>query len=234
MAKKRKSFPFLLQIISILLVGVLFSVGVFLYIQDKNAKRYTVTFATQDGEVIEKRTVKEGCGLIPSTPEHEGYVFQGWSKILNNVTSDIEAHPYFYRIVEQNLFFFDSVYVREGRKFTIDLMLDGEVNISKGKLILNYDDEVFDFKSYTGETLTTIEESKPGELIVSFSSENILTEKTKLAEIEFDTKKKDVQYSEITLSAKGKEMFVVIDGNEELADCATINNKIFFIQEVGE
>lgn len=233
-AKKKKSFPFLIQIISILLIGALVSVGVFFYIQDKNATRHTVTFAYQDGTVIEKRTVKDGCGLIPSVPEHEGSVFQGWSTTLNNVTNDMEAHPCFYRIIEQNLFYFNSVYVREGRKFKIDLMLDGDVNISKGKLVLKYDDEVFDFKSYTGENLTTIKENKPGELIISFSSEKPLTSKTKLAEIEFYAEKKDVKYSEITLSAKGKEMFLVVDGKDKIADCATINNKIYFIQEVGE
>ena len=231
--EKKKHLHFFLQIIAILLVGAMLSVGVHFYIQDKNIQRYTITFANANGNIIEEKTVKEGYDVMPSKLEAEGYVFRGWDSVLNNVYSDIETHPIVYKIVEPNLFYFDSIYIQEGKAFKLKLMLGGDVNISGGNLILKYDDNVFNYESYTGDKITEISETTPGELNITFNSEEVLNGTCVLAELKFYAEKKDVVSSEMILSAKGEEMFLLSNGEKHIADCATINNNIYFIQEVG-
>ncbi|MBR2885212.1 MAG: hypothetical protein IKB93_10535 [Clostridia bacterium] len=228
--KKKKGLTLLLQIVAILLIGIVASVGTYLFIQDKNRERFTVTFAYGNGEIIEQKVVKSGNGVIP--PDfNTDCVFRGWDGIINNVLSNFEVHPSLYSIVEDNLFYFDTVYAREGRNFSIDLMLAGEVNISNGELTLEYDEKVIEYRSFESNEAIKITQISPGKLIVSFGSDEILTKKTELAQIKFYAKRKDVKYSLITLSANKAN--VVFNGEENPADCATINNNIYFLQEVG-
>jgi len=218
-----------LQIIAILLVGIIASFGVFFYIQDSKIERFTVTFADGDGEVIEEKEVKSGKGVIPPAFDTD-LVFRGWDITINNVTSDIETHPSFYRIVEDNLIYFNSVYVQEGKKFSIDLTLSGKVNISEGKITLSYDSEVMTYKKYDGYDITEVKETKPGELTINFKSIEALTKKTALAQIEFYAEKKNVNYTQVELKADKANL--IIKGDKKFADCSTINNNIYFLQEV--
>ncbi len=229
--QKNSMLALVIQVVAILLVGVISSVGMFWYIKDKNTERYTVTFAYGDGTVIEEKTVKSGCGVVPPIIETND-VFRGWDVIINNVTSNLETHPQFYKIAEDNLFYFDSVYVKEGKKFTIDLMLSGNVHVSKGELTLYYDKNVMFYESYIDSDFINIIEPTPGELIISFDSREPLTVTTSLTQIEFRSKKMDVKYSQITLMAS--KMIVDIKGKEQPADCATINNNIYFLQGVSQ
>lgn len=114
--KRKIGIPFWVQILAILLVGVLASGVVLLLAPDKQQTapqetvvQHTVTFAYQDGTVIETKTVEEGKGVFPPVLETNG-VFRGWSAGFNAVKADIEVHPVFYNIKEENLFYFDSVY----------------------------------------------------------------------------------------------------------------------------
>lgn len=200
-----------------------------MFIQDSKIERYTVTFADKNGEVIEEKIVKSGKGVEPPTFDTD-LVFRGWDVTLNNITSDIETHPSFYNIVEDNLMYFNSVYVREGKNFSIDLMLSGNVNISEGEVKLNFDEEVMTYKKYEGNEITEIDETAPGELTIKFTSDEQLKEKTHLAQITFFAEEKDVNYSQITLTASKSNL--VVDGDEKFVDCATINNNIYFLQEV--
>lgn len=227
--KERKGIPLWVQLIAILLVGVLASVGVFLFVKDSKIERFTVTFADQDGNVIEEKVVKNGKGVIPPVFETD-LVFRGWDTTINNVTSDIEAHPDFYRIVEDNLIYFNSVYVQEGKSFVVDLTLAGNVNISDGEVTLNFDNEVMSYKSFKGYGITDVKETAEGELTIAFNSDTPLTEKTQLAQIEFYAERKNVNNTQISLKANKANL--VVKGDKKFADCATINNKIYFLQEV--
>lgn len=226
---KPKGIPLWLQVIAILLVGIIASVGVFFYIQDSNIERFTVKFADKDGNIIEEKVVRSGKGIVPPSFDTD-LVFRGWSATLNNISSDIETHPSFYSIVEDNLIYFNSAYVREGGKFSIDLILSGNVNISEGEVILNFDNEVMTYKKFDGYGITKVEETNPGELTISFNSEKPLIEKTSLAQIEFYAEKKNVNYTQVDLKANKANL--LINGDKQFADCATINNKIYFLQEV--
>ena len=226
MRVKRKDgkIPFWIQVTAIILVGVIASLSVVLYFQDKNAERFTVTFAYADGTSIEKKQVKAGKGVFPPIIETNG-VFRGWDMAINEVTQNVETHPMIYTIVEDNLFYFDSVYVKEGKRFTVDLFVAGNVNISNGELLLEYDPEVIEYKKYDGLDLSNIEKTEDGQLSIEFNSKSVLSEKTELAKITFYAKKKDVYATQIDLISK--ETKVVSNKSEVVVDNATINNNIY-------
>lgn len=236
--KRKISIPFWIQISAILLTGVIASGVVLLFApgkqqaeSDENIVKHTVTFAYLDGTVIETKTVEEGKGVFPPSLETEG-VFRGWSAGFNAVKADIEVHPVVYSIKEENLFYFDSVYVKEDTEFSLDLYVGGIVNLSSGTITLTYDADVLEYKKFDGIESLIISENKNGELTIKFDNSTPLKEKTLISQLTFYAKKKDAYSTQVNLSLGNA--LVVSNGKETSADCATINNKIYFLQEVEE
>lgn len=235
---KKTAVPFWLQIVAILLVGIIVSGAAFLIAQkhiierqNENLERHKVTFAYLDGTVIETKEVPYGKGVFPPALTDEG-VFRGWSKGFNAVVTDIEVHPVYHTITENNLFCFDSVYVKEGEEFALDLRIAGHVSVSSGELTLKYDTEVLKFLKSKNVQQCTITEPVDGELKIVFDSEDPIKMETTLSQLYFFAKEKNVYNTEIILKASNVK--VVADGEKIPADCATINNKVFFMQEVVE
>lgn len=228
---KRKGIPFWLQITMILLLGVVASLVVRMVYSgtDANLPQYTVTFAYQDGSVIDTKEVTEGNGVYP--PEYVGDgIFRGWSGGFNNVTADVEVHPILHGISEDNFFYFHSVYVEEGKKFTLDVHLGGRVNISSGELTVFYDPEVLEYLEAAPMDCCEAELVGEGELKLTFSSQEPIREEKLLAKLHFRALEKNAYSTEVQLQAKN--MKIVTAEGEEPADCATINNKVYFLQEV--
>lgn len=235
--KRKINIPFWIQILAILLAGVVASGVVLLFAPgkqqaetDDNIVKHAVTFAYLDGTVIETKTVEEGKGVFPPLIETEG-VFRGWSAGFNAVKADIEVHPVVYSIKEENLFYFDSVYVKEDTEFTLDLYVGGKVNLSSGTITLSYDPDVLEYKSADGLGVGEISETKSGELTIKLNSKVTLKEKTLISQIKFYARKKDAYSTQINLTAR--DGLVITNGDEFPANFATINNKIYFLQEVG-
>ena len=243
---KTGKLPFWLQIVLILLCGVILSGVAYAVIHNKieadrekneaareaEKPRYTVTFAYQDGTVIDTRQVKEGAGTFPPDFETDG-VFQGWSAGFNEVMSDLETHPMVYNITEdENLFCFDAVYVQEGKQFTIDLRLAGHVYISSAELRMEYDPEVMDYIEASDTDHCIITKEEDGKLNIKVSSDVPLTESCLLSSITFRAKQKDVYSTQINLSCISGALSV--DEKESPATVSTINNKIYYLQEVSQ
>ena len=232
--KKRTCISFWIQITGILLVGVITSVVVLIMADhhdtQENVQTYTVTFADLDGTVIETIEVERGKGVHPPKLSYEG-VFRGWSGAFNAVTADIEVHPQFHTITETNLFYFDTVYAEEGKTFALDLRVGGKVNVSSGTLTICYDTDVLTFQKADGMGDCTVTEDKAGELVIVFDGKTPITTQALLTQLQFRAERKDAYCTELSLSAS--DMKVVVDGQELPADCATINNKVYFLQEVG-
>lgn len=233
---KKIKIPFGTQIVAILLVGVIASGVAFLIArgsvkkhQNENLEKHTVTFAYLDGTVIETKEVVHGKGVFPPVLTDKG-VFRGWSVGFNAVTANIETHPVYYDIKENNLFYFNSVYVQEGTEFFLDVWVGGQVGVSSGELTLEYDVEVLEFLGSADLAQCTVTEPTKGNLVICFNSDTTIKTETLLSQLRFLAKEKDAYATEITL--KASNIKVVAEGQEIPADCATINNKIFFLQEV--
>ena len=234
---KKIRIPFWMQIAAILLAGILASGAAFWIAQEymsnrqtEELEKHTVTFAYLDGTVIEIKEVTHGKGVFPPELTDEG-VFRGWSNGFNAVVADVEAHPVYHSITENNLFHFDSVYVQEGNEFTLDICVGGHVSVSSGELTLEYDAEVLEFLDSKDMVKCTVSESTKGELVICFNSDTVIKTETLLSQLRFRAKEKDAYATEVIL--KASNIKVVAEGQELPADCATINNKVFFIQEVG-
>ena len=235
-----RRIPLWLQIVIILLCGATLSAATFFIIkgikapekQSESNEDYTVKFAYQDGTVIGEKTVQSGKGVFPPIPEGVD-VFRGWSGAVNNVESDIEVHPLFYEITDDgNLFYFNSVYVQEGEQFTLDLYLSGKVNISSAELTILYDTEVMEYVGTESTDICNETEHNSGEIKLMLNSNSPLKAKTELAQITFKAKKKDVYATEIELGCKHAVLKEA--GKETPVTASTINNKIYYLQEVGE
>lgn len=241
--KRNRSISFSGQIVLILAAGVLVSLGVLAFshfgsvnsntditINTENAsKSYTVSFYSSDGSLIEKKEVKHGKGVLPPRIDFHG-VFRGWDRQINSVTGDLEVHPIFYPINEDNLFFFNSAYVLEGEEFELPINLAGNVNVSSGELILEYDSRVLKYKGNEKSDIYKVRKKKTGKLLIKFESDGVIKEAAELAKLKFKAKEKDVYATEMVLSSKN---IVVVSGDEKTpADNSTINNKIYFMQEV--
>lgn len=222
--------PFWLQIVAILLVGVIISGIVFFAINYAKQEKYTVTFAYQNGAIIDIKKAPVGKGVKPPKFDCEG-VFRGWSVPINNITDDIEAHPQIYDIVEENLFYFNSVYVKEGRKVTVDINVGGDVSFKSGELTISYDDKVLNYIKSDNEDFVTVTEEEAGKLKLTFDSEESIEESMLLSSITFKTKKVDAYSTELQLSADN--VISEVKNKEVPATFATINNNIYFLQEVS-
>ena len=77
-----------------------------------------------------------------------------------------------------------------------------------------------------------VSENKDGELTIYLNSSTPLKEKTLISQLTFYAKKKDAYSTQVNLSVDNA--LIVSNGKETSANCATINNKIYFLQEVGE
>lgn len=233
---KKIRIPFWLQIVAISLAGVLAS-GVAFWIaqeyvsnrQDEKLEKHTVTFAYLDGTVIETKQVMHGKGVFPPELTDQG-VFQGWSNRFNAVVDDVEVHPLYHSITENNLFYFDAVYVQEGREFALSIHIGGRVSVNSGELTLQYDSDVLEFLGSSNMENCNVTEPTKGEVKLQFNSENAIKTETILSELQFLAKEKDAYATEIVLLSSNVK--VITDGQVIPADCATINNKVFFLQEV--
>lgn len=241
MEKKHKKghLPIWAQLLLIILCGVIASIGVYYLMQKKIAAtleaqkpRYTVTFAYQDGSSIATRQVKEGGGTFPPDIETNG-VFQGWNGAFNKVESDIEVHPMCYELDgDENLFCFNAVYAQEGTDFTIDLQLIGNVSISEAQIEIKYDFEVMDYVQATPCEYCKVEESGGGLLLLKVDSKEPIAEETVLASLTFHALEKDVYTTQINLRCISGVLSV--DGEEISVPVTTINNKIYYLQEVSQ
>lgn len=234
----KKEIPFGAQVCLILFCGIVLSAATFCLVRSRpvdesalTAEMHKVTFAYQDGTVIETRKVRDGSGVFPPTFETEG-IFRGWNSTINNVMSDMETHPMVYQISsdDENLFYFDSVYVLEGEEFKIDLMLGGWVNISTATLNIEYDSEVMDYVGSEDSDVCDITMLEAGTIVMDMKSDPPLREKTLLSELTFLAKEKDVCSTQITLSYKDAKL--TSNGMEYPATVSTINNEIYYLQEV--
>lgn len=206
------------------------SASVYLISQEINSEKFVVKFAYLDGSIIEEKKVKSGKGIMPPKLESDD-VFLGWSAAVNNIESDIELHPQFYNIVEDNLFYFDSQYVKEGKNVQIDVYVGGNVNFNKGELFIDYDNAILHYKKSNCADGVSASNEEDGKIKISIDSSFPIKEKTLLTSITLSTQKADVFSTEILLTAD--DVTYVENGKDKPAVFATINNKIYFLQEVN-
>lgn len=243
--RTNKKVPFWVEIVMILLCGVIVSVLLYSAVRrstsepttllptpsNGNDKWYTVTFAYQDGTVIEKKQAHEGNGVVPPIFETDG-VFRGWSTPFNALHSDVETHPMVYSgNGDENLFCFNSVYVKEGDTFVVDLELKGRVSISSVDILISFDPDVMEFLGSKDADYCSVETAGTGQLVMTIKSAEPLRTPDLLTTLTFRAKVMDVYSSSISLQGSNGKYYDT--SGEVPATVTTLDNKIYYLQEVG-
>ena len=68
-------------------------------------------------------------------------------------------------------------------------------------------------------------------MTITIKGDELITEKTLISQLKFHAKKADAKWTEIGLKSKGAK--IEVNGMEYDIESSTINNKIYFLQEVG-
>ena len=111
-------------------------------------------------------------------------------------------------------------------------MLTGEVNISSAELTVSFDTNVMECVGTNGENHCSVLNEGDGKLIVYLNSDEPLKEKSLISEIRFKALKKDVYSTQIDLSCKNAKVSQL--GVDVPATASTLNNKVYYLQEVDK
>jgi hypothetical protein len=98
-------------------------------------------------------------------------------------------------------------------------------------LTLFYDREVMDYLSSEVSDCVSVEQTEDGNLTLRLDSPQPIREPMLLARIRFYAKPMDVYSTQISLQAK--QATTVVSGKELSATISTLNNNIYYFQEVG-
>ncbi len=81
------------DLIVVLTNGTIINAGHIGTLTQSETNKYTVTFKDYDGTVLKTEQVEEGqAATAPANPTRsDGFVFSGWDKTFNNVTSNLEV-----------------------------------------------------------------------------------------------------------------------------------------------
>ena len=74
------------------------------HFNDPAIETFTVTFVDYDGTVLKSETVESGnSATAPADPTREGYIFVGWDKAFDNVTSNLTITAIYTQITEPTI-----------------------------------------------------------------------------------------------------------------------------------
>lgn len=227
--KAKVNIPFWGQMAIILGIGIVISAAILIISKNGSnnipTNKYTVRFCTEAGRLIEAKQVTENEGVIPPEVIEQGYIFRGWSRPINNINSDTEVTPLYQKINgETNYIFYNTKYVKEGEDFEIPILLGGNIDIKSGQIIIEYDEKAFELNDVTGNAVSTYKE-EDGKIIIELDTSHINETISDFINLKMYANEIDAYYTGFDISAN------LTNQKNNVADYATLNNKIFFIQE---
>ena len=121
---------------------------------------YTVTFKDFDGTVLKTQKVIKGkSATAPADPKRENFVFAGWDKYFNNVTSDLVVTATY--TTTKTVIYAEHILLNKGTdEVRINIRVINNPGIMGAVLKVSVDDKVLTFKGankteYPGITLTS-------------------------------------------------------------------------------
>ncbi len=129
---------------------------------------YTVTFVDYNGTELKKETVESGkAATAPSAPARDGYVFVGWDKEFNNITSNLTVTATYEKNYTEPTFAVQSVTVNAGDTVTLAINVKNNLGILAMTLCLTYDDSVLDLISASNGTALSMLTMTPSKTLSS-------------------------------------------------------------------
>lgn len=101
---------------------------------------YTVTFMDHNGNVLKTEIVEEGkSASAPVEPSRDGYVFAGWDKVFDNVTSELKVTALYDPMVKP-VIVIDTVEATAGQTgIAVKIAVKNNPGIASLKLTVSYD-----------------------------------------------------------------------------------------------
>ncbi|MBR2987109.1 MAG: InlB B-repeat-containing protein [Clostridia bacterium] len=136
---KRKSQQFGILVLSIVvLLGTLTAC----ITPGQTQQTYTVTFKDHDGAVLSTETVVSGhAAKAPAEPTREGYVFTGWDKSFDHVTSDLTVTAQYQAESTAPRFVASSVKAKAGDTVRVTVSMKHNPGVSSIILSVAFDEE---------------------------------------------------------------------------------------------
>lgn len=115
-------------------------------------KTYTVIFVDWDGTVLSAQTVDEGdAALPPKNPERSGYIFSGWDKSFDSISSDLTVTANYMEITDPT-FSVDKVTASAGSTdIEVPVTLTNNPGLAGMTLSVSFDDSVLTLTKVVSE-----------------------------------------------------------------------------------
>jgi hypothetical protein len=104
---------------------------------------YTVVFLDHNGNVLKTEVVEEGeSASAPTEPNRDGYVFTGWDKAFDKVTSDLTVTAQYDPVIKPTIVV-GTVEATSGQSgVAIKIALKNNPGLSSMKLVVTYDENL--------------------------------------------------------------------------------------------
>ncbi len=123
---------------------------------------YTVTFQDYDGTVLKTQTVQRGkAAEPPADPTREEYIFNGWDKAYDNVTSDLVVTAT-YRTAKTVIYVEGATISKGDGQVTVRVRIMNNPGIMGATLRVSVDDSVFGFASAQNSQFPGLALTAPG------------------------------------------------------------------------
>lgn len=128
------------------------------------AAMFTVTFKDYDGSVLKAETVERGkAATAPMVPPRDGYVFIGWDKAFDNVTSDITVTAQYEKTTTPVIYVANASAGSGDKSIQVPVSIINNPGIMGMVLNVTYDESVMTLKgAAAGAALSELEMTAPG------------------------------------------------------------------------
>ena len=128
---------------------------------------YSVTFLDYNGTVLKTESVESGkSATAPSNPTRSGYIFSGWDKAFDRVTSNLTVTATYTKITSPTIVV-DSVTANAGDTVEVAVNISNNPGVAGAKFILTYDSNLTLTSAIEGDAFSSLDYTAPAALISS-------------------------------------------------------------------
>jgi len=128
-----------------------------LQINNLTGETFEVTFVDYDNTVLNTQEINACNSAVPLvSPSRSGFIFTGWDKDYDCVTSDLVITAMYVEDDVHNIFTLSECEGQVGDQVTVTLEIKGSVNLCAFETKIEYDSDVLEFVSYNN-TVSTLD-----------------------------------------------------------------------------
>ena len=131
----------------------------------ETVKNYTVTFRDHDGTVLKTETVTSGiAATAPQSPARDGYLFIGWDKSFDAITSDLVVTAQYEKVTKPTILV-SQVTAKAGETVQVPVQIISNPGLAGAKITMSYDSTLILTGAVSGEAFANLQYTKPGKFV---------------------------------------------------------------------